>query len=411
MFDLDKWQEIFSTIAKNPLRTILTAFSVAWGIFMLVILLGAGTGLQNWITEQFSDDAINSLFINPGQTSMAHRGLQPGRDIQFTNQDYDDVKGRINGIEFITARFYPRGTLQASYKQEYGSFTIRCVHPDHQYLENTVMYEGRYINNKDIDEFRKVVVIGDKVREALFKEEEAMGKYMKINNIPFKVVGIFKDEGNEGEMEIIYLPISTAQRTFNGANRISRLMVTVGDATLEESEDISDEIHHMLASSHNFSVEDKKALRIWNTIEAYQRNMNVINGMKLFIWIIGIGTLFAGVVGVGNIMMIVVKERTKEIGVRKALGATPWSVVSLILQESVFITSVAGYLGLLGGVLMLELLSASLPPDMEFLRNPEVNLTVALNALALLVIAGALAGLIPAMKAARIRPIEALRDE
>lgn len=411
MFDIDKWQEIFATIAKNPLRTLLTAFSVAWGIFMLVLLLGAGTGLQNWITYQFSDDAINSLFIFPGQTSVPHKGLQPGRDIQFTNEDYEELKAKVPEVEYITARFYPRGSLTASYKNEYGSFTIRCVHPDHKYLEKTDVVEGRFLNEKDMEEYRKVVVLGELVKVALFGEEAAMGKYIKINGIAFKVVGIFEDPGQEGEMEIIYLPISTAQRTFNGANRINRLMLTVGDATLEESEAVAENIRSKLAHTHHFAAEDDKALRIFNTIENYQRNMNVIFGIKVFIWIIGIGTLFAGVVGVGNIMMIVVKERTQEIGIRKAIGATPWSVISLILQESIFITSVAGYLGLLAGVALLEVLARSLPKDTDFLRNPEVDIEVALYALALLVFAGALAGLIPSMKAARIQPIEALRDE
>jgi len=411
MIDLDKWQEIFLTIVKNPLRTILTAFSVAWGIFMLVILLGLGTGLENWITYQFRDDAINALFINPGQTSEPHKGLQPGRNIQFTNEDYDVLKNRVDGVEYITGRFYPSGQLNVAYQKEYGAFTIRCVHPDHQYLENTIIMKGRYINQEDIRTHRKVAVLGEKVVEALFDQENPLGKYIKISDFAFKVVGIFEDEGEEGETEIIYLPISTAQRVFNGANRINRLMLTVGNATLEESKHIEQSIMELMASRHNFSQEDEKALRIFSTLENYERNMNIIRGIRMFIWIIGIGTLLAGVVGVSNIMIIVVKERTKEFGIRKAIGATPWSIVNLILQESIFITALAGSLGLFLGVGLLELMSQYMTEDIDFLRNPSIDVSVAIRAIILLVIAGAIAGLIPALRAARIRPIEALRQE
>ncbi len=411
MFDIDKWQEIFLTIIKNPLRTFLTAFSVAWGIFMLVILLGFGTGLENWITYQFRDGAINALYINPGQTSQPFKGLQPGRNIRFTNEDYDMVKHRIEGVEYITGRFYPGGTMNIVYKKEYGSFNIRCVHPDHQFLENTIILKGRYINEHDMQEYRKVAVLGELVVEALFGEEDPIGKYIKVNSFAFKVVGVFKDEGEEGETEIIYLPISTAQRVFNGANIINRMMLTVGDASLEESKQIERSILELMASKHTFSQTDEKAIRIFSTLENYERNMSIIRGMRLFIWVIGVGTLLAGVVGVSNIMMIIVKERTKEFGIRKAIGATPWSIISLILQEAIFITGVAGSLGLFAGVGLLELLSHVLPEDMEFLRNPSVNISIAIQAMILLVIAGALAGLIPALRGASIRPIEALRQE
>ncbi|MDX2250172.1 MAG: ABC transporter permease [Bacteroidia bacterium] len=411
MFDLDKWQEIFATIAKNKLRTFLTAFSVAWGIFMLVILLGAGNGLQNGVTNMFKDDAINSIWISSGTTSLPHKGLQPGRRVQFTNEDYDAIRTQVEGIDHISARFHIRSSVMVNYKDEFGAFSIRCIHPDSKYLEKTLIVEGRYINDIDIAEYRKVVAIGIRVKDALFAHEPAIGKYINLNGIAFKVVGVFEDEGNEGETETMYIPITTAQRIFNGANNINQLMVTVGDADLEESMKISAQINQTLSKRNNYSTEDPKAVSIHNSIERFQNIMGVLGGIQAFIWVIGIGTILAGVVGVGNIMMIVVKERTKEIGIRKAIGATPGSILSLIIQESVFITSMAGYLGLMLGVGLLALVASVVPPDTPMFSNPEINLGVALQATILLVVAGTMAGLVPAIKAARIRPIEALRDE
>lgn len=410
MLDLDKWQEIFDTIRKNKLRTCLTGFSVAWGIFMLIVLLGSGQGLSNGIRHEFRDDAINSIWVFAGQTTMPYRGLQPGREIQFTNEDHDEVKDRVDGVEHSTSRFYLRGTTTASYKDKHEPFSIRSVHPGHRYVENTIITEGRFLNDYDIERRRKVAVIGARVRDALFENEPAIGKYIKVNGIAFKVVGIFEDVGSEGEMENIYLPISTAQRTYNGANRIAQFMVTTGDAGLEKSQAMSDEIRSRMARRHKFAEEDRRAVFVNDLNERFQRFVNLMSGIRLFVWIVGIGTILAGVVGVSNIMMIAVRERTKEIGIRKALGATPWSIVSLILQESVFITAVAGYLGLVLGVGTLELASRNLP-DSSFFRSPSVDLSVAIYATAMLVLAGTLAGLFPARRAARIRPIEALRDE
>ena len=410
MLDLDKWQEIFDTIRKNKLRTFLTGFSVAWGIFMLILLLGSGQGLSNGVEYGFRDDAINSIWIRSGQTSIPHKGMQPGRDIQFTNADHDTVRDTIPGVVHTTSRFYLPGNVIVSYRNEHGQFGIRSVHPGHRYVENTIVTEGRFLNDLDIKEFRKTVAIGIRVKSALFHDEPAIGKYLSVNGIAFKVVGIFEDEGGEGEEENIYLPISTAQRTFNGANRVHQFMVTTGNATLEESQAIADAIHDTLAARHRFSAEDPRAVSVSNLNERFQQFVDLMTGIRLFVWVIGIGTILAGVVGVSNIMMIVVRERTREIGVRKAIGATPWSIVTLILQESVFITAVAGYIGLVLGVVTLELAARTIPLP-EFIRNPEVDLNVAIWATVLLVLAGSLAGLVPAIKAARIRPIEALRNE
>ncbi len=245
----------------------------------------------------------------------------------------------------------------------------------------------------------------------MFKGESAIGKYIKINGIPFKVIGIFEDEGGENEQEILYLPISTAQMVFNGQNRIHQLMFTVGDASIEESKVIEKEVRAQFAETHHFDPKDERAIRFWNNVEEFLKFKNLFDGINAFIWIIGIMTIIAGIVGISNIMMIVVKERTKEIGIRKALGATPWSIISLILMESVLITAVSGYIGLVLGVGLVELVNSLLPPDTEFFKNPEVNFQVAISATIILIVAGTVAGLIPARKAASIKPIVALRDE
>ena len=297
-----------------------------------------------------------------------------------------------------------------AYKSRSGRFSIRSVHPGHLYVENTIITKGRFINDFDIDDGRKVVVIGNLIEDELFRGEDSIGKYVKVAGIAFKVVGVFDDEGGEGERRRIYLPITTAQRTFNGSNRVHQYMLTTGEATLEETEAMSADITRRMAQRHNFDPDDSRALFVNNNNQRFARFSNLMSGIRIFVWVIGIGTILAGVVGVSNIMMIVVKERTKEIGVRKALGATPWSIVSLILQESVFITAVAGYVGLVLGVFTLEFASGKLPEDSLF-RRPEVDLQVAIYATGLLVLAGTLAGLFPAKRAANIRPIEALRDQ
>ncbi len=408
IIDLDKFQEIFSTIQKNRLRTFLTGFSVAWGIFMLIILLGSGTGLEKGVKSLFKD-ATNSIWVRRGHTSLPYKGLQPGRRIQFTNADYEDVKKNIKGIEHITARFYRWGNNKITYKNESGAFSIISCHPAHQYLENTIIIKGRHINQIDINQFRKVAIIGTEVEKILFKKEPSLGKYININSIPFKVVGVFSDE-EERVVSLIYLPISTAQRVFNGANRIHMFAFTTGAASVKESLDMENIVRKKLAVRHNFSVEDEKAINIWNNVKFYQKFVNLFKGIRVFIWIIGIGTIVAGIVGVGNIMLIAVKERTKEIGIRKAIGATPLSIVNLILTEAVIITSISGYIGLVTGVAAIELAAKYLPKT-EFFQNPEVNFQAAIGAIILLVIAGSLAGLIPARRAANIKPIEALLEE
>src|SRR5262245_10500336 len=407
VFDVDTWQEILETIRKNKLRTFLTGFSVAWGIFMLILLLGSGQGLRHGIQYQFRDDAINSIWIMPGQTSVPYKGLQPGRQVQFRNGDYDEIRRSIEGIDHMTGRFWIRGNLTVSYGKETGGFDVRCVHPDHLFLENTIITRGRFLDDLDIKEYRKVAVVGKLVQRDLFKGKEPIGQYLEINGIAFKVVGVFEDIGPEGEMQKIYLPVSTAQRVFNGADRLGQMMLTTGNASLEKTEEMTKEVSDTLATRHSFAPDDKRAVFVNNSYENFQKLMSLMDGIKLFVWMIGIGTILAGVVGVSNIMMIAVRERTKEIGVRKALGATPASVVGLILQESVLITGTAGYVGMVLGIATLELAAKGIT-GAEMFRNPEVDLGIAIGATVILVLAGTIAGFVPARRAAAIRPVDAL---
>jgi putative ABC transport system permease protein len=409
MFDLDKWQEIFATIRKNKLRTFLTGFSVAWGIFMLIVLLGSGNGLQNGIEYQFKSDATNTIWLYPGSTTMAFKGMKPGRQINFTNEDYTYVKENIPGVEEISARYYFWENRIISYKKQFGSFDLICVHPDMQAIEKIIIDQGRMLNQIDLLRNRKVVIIGLPVKAALFKNgENPLGEYIRVNGVPFKVVGVFTDR-NDRDQQRLYLPISTAQMVFNGGNRIHNLTITT-NISVKESEALEQTLRTKLAKIHRFNSEDKSALYINNTIKEFKQFQNMFMGIKLFVTVIGLFTIIAGVVGVSNIMIIVVNERTKEIGIRKAIGATPWSVIFLIIFESVIITAFAGYVGLVGGIGLLELVNKFMPPS-DFFRSPEVDFTIAVSATIVLVLSGMLAGLFPAIKAARIRPVLALRDE
>ncbi len=413
MFDLDKWQEIFATIKKNRLRTFLTGFSVAWGIFMLIILLGSGKGLENGVRNQFKGSVNNGIWISAGRTTIPFQGYKPGRDIKFTNEDYERVKTTIDGIDVISARSWFDINNTISYKNEYGNFTISPCHPSYAIIKDVQIVEGRFLNEIDVQKYRKVVAISTIVHDALFKngdKEKAVGSYIKISGVPFKVVGIFSDEGPEDEQRRVYIPIYTAQRVFMGDNEINQISLTTGDQTLDEVEKMVEQIRKQFSAVHKFDVEDRRAINIWNKAEDYKRTMDLFAGIRLFVWIVGIGTIIAGIVGVSNIMIIVVKERTKEIGVRKAIGATPYSIVSTIITESILITAFAGYVGLVLGIGLMELLSRALPP-IEFFVNPQADLRVAISATILLIFSGTFAGMFPAIKAANIRPIEALRDE
>ena len=409
MFDLDKWQEIFGTIKKNKLRTILTAFSVAWGVFILIVLLAAGQGLRNGAQSQFGNDASNSLWIEAGQTSMPYAGYKPGREIHLTNADFFHIKDRVSGVDHASAVYRGWESKVLSYKNEHAGFTVRSCAPDHHILERAKIVSGRFINELDFNEFRKVCVIGLPVQEALFKKEDPVNKFIDVAGTKYKVVGVFNDPGR-GDNERIYIPLLTAQRVYNGKDRVGTIWASTGTVSIQQSEKMVANIRNMLAKKYKFDPRDMNALGVYNNNVEYARIMNLLDGIKLFIYVIGILTLMAGIVGVSNIMMIIVKERTKEIGVRKALGASPFSIISLIIQESVFITSIAGYAGLVAGIGLVELIK-SLGLQGDFFKDPDVNLNIALSSVALIIVSGALAGFFPALRASKVEPITALRED
>lgn len=408
MFDADKWQEILGTIKKNKLRTFLTALSVAWGIFILIVLLAAGQGLRNGTQLQFANDAANSIWIDGGVTSMPYEGYKTGREIQLTNSDFLQVK-EMENIDYASAVWRGWESKVLSYKNEHAAFSVRPCAPDHDELERAKVQSGRFINAIDFKEFRKVCVIGMPVKETLFKNEDPLGKFIDVGGTKYKVVGTFSDPGR-GDNERIYIPLFTAQKANNGKDHVNVIWASTGTVSLVQTEIMAQTIRGQLAKKYHFDPKDLNALGVYNNNVEYKRVMSMLTGIKIFVYVIGIFTLIAGVVGVSNIMMIIVKERNKEIGIRKALGATPFSIISLIIQESVFITFIAGFAGLVAGVGIVELVKM-LGLEGDFFKNPEVNLSIALSSLGIIILSGALAGFFPALKAARVEPIAALREE
>jgi len=417
MFDRDKWQEILHTIGKNKTRTILTGFSVATGIFMLIFLLGAGRGLRNGMTDLFANDAKNSMQIFGGRTTKAYKGTPKGKYIQLKNSDYKSLNESIEKIDAISAMSdIPRSQV-ISYKNNFGNFNVSPIHETYKEVKSLDISQGRFLNKKDIIDRRKVAILQKEILETLFPNENPINKYININKIKFKVVGVFSQKDFQGNSRDIYIPISVAQQLFNNNDYLRRISFTLNNVSVEESAEIEKQITQQFAARHGFSREDKNALWIQNNIENSKEFSAIFGAIETFVWVIGIFTIILGVIGVFNIMMIVVKERTKEIGVRKAIGASPKSVVSLILMESIFITAVSGYVGLIAGVALLEvitkfnLIEKLYAPAAPYFLNPQVDLNIAFGATFVLIIAGAMAGFFPARKAAAIKPIEALRDE
>ncbi len=416
MFDLDSWQEIFATIKKNKLRTFLTSLGVGWGIFMLVIMLGAGNGLKNGVMQDFNGTATNSFFMWTQKTTKAYQGLKPGRNYNFNNGDVNALmqlkelsvvspQNRLGGYE---------GSKNVLRGLKTGNFQVGANYPNIRDIQEIKIVEGRFLNENDIREKRKICVIGSRVKEVLFKtDENAIGDYIQINGVYFKVVGVTKPSGNGNDAreqsEYIYIPFSTFQNAFNYGD-------IVGWFAIAASKDVpasvaEEKVLALMKERHKISPDDKLAIGHWNMEVQFNKMNGLFTGINILIWFVGIGTLIAGVIGISNIMLIVVKERTKEIGVKRALGATPGLVIGQIIMESVFLTLLAGYFGLLLGVLLLEGINSLIGDSVEMFKNPTVDLFVALVSLSVLVAAGAIAGLIPALKAVAVNPVEALRAE
>ncbi|MBP2832496.1 ABC transporter permease [Aquimarina sp. U1-2] len=416
MFSLERWQEMFETIAKNKLRTFLTSVSVASGIFILVLLLGVGQGMQNGIAQEFESDASNSIWVWTRSTSVEYKGLNPGRPIEMTNQDYDFINRKNEDlIEYKSSRARNWGVV-VNYGTESGSYGVEGVFPEFQMVENEVMVAGRFINIRDIKERNKVAVIGNKVRMDLFKDKnkDPIGEFIRINNMLFKVVGVFAEKSEEREENRVFVPSPIAQQMFNTGQKLQGLAYTLKpeenfETAVLKSEKFVENMTDYLKEKHIIAPDDDRAIGVNNTLENAKRFYSLIFMIKAFFWWVGICTIIAGVVGVSNIMLIIVKERTKEIGIRKALGAQPMSIIGMILQEAIFVTAIAGFTGLILGLALLELAGPLI--QTEFISNPSVNFNVALATVFILIFAGALAGFFPAWRAVKIKPIVALRDE
>ncbi len=415
MFDRENWGEIFESIGKNKLRTVLTGFAVFWGIFMLIVLLGLGSGLRNGFEYNFKNTAKNSIEFWGGETSKPWNGLPANRSIQLTEEDVDALRSAVPGIVNITGNYRVwRGNSQLQHGKNYGSFSINGVEPESQKLESQKILKGRFINEVDQEQVRKVIVIAEDAQKELFKEEDPMHQWVNVNSVPFEVVGIYKfeNEGEGGMMQRspVFVPLSAAQRVFNAQRQVDKIMLSFRDGSIVGSKMVQERAVHALARRHNFDPTDDRALWKNNNVENVATVSNIFGAITAFLWFVGIGSLIAGIVGIGNIMLIVVKDRTKETGIRKALGATPANVVGQIMLEALFVTSMFGFIGLASAVGLLELISSAIPGT-QFFRNPTIDLGVAVKALFALILAGALAGFFPARKAAAIRPIEALRYE
>lgn len=413
LFSLDRWTEVLVTIGRSKLRTALTMISVAWGIFVLVALLGLGNGLDNGMKQNFARDATNGVWMSANKTSVPHGGYDVGRRLMFENADYERAK-KVDGIEHISGQHFIRGqrwgsSLVTKRGAKANSFSLDAVHPEAFYLGGQTVVSGRFITAADVTQRRKAAVVGQTAANFLFEGANPIGEWIEIGSVPFQVVGVFTDPGGAEEERRIYIPISTAQLAFNGGEKVGLLEFTVGNAGPAETEAIIAKIRQQLADRYNFDPNDRQAVRVQNNIEQFERFRQLFWMISAFIVVIGLGTLAAGVVGVSNIMMIAVKERTKEIGVRKALGATPNSIIFMIIQEAVFLTGVAGLLGLAAGVGVSELIGRLELTD--FIANPSIDIKVGVGATIFLVVAGALAGYFPARAAAKVNPIHALRDQ
>lgn len=417
MFDFDRWNEIYATLSKNKLRTALTAFGVFWGIFMLIIMLGSGQGLKNGITQAFSGMATNSFVVWAQNTSVPFKGMPKNRQIRFRNEDIEAIKKYVPEAEAIAP-----GNQLGGYRGEHNvvrgtktaPFIVRGDYPEIVKVQTFRMTAGRFLNYNDMRETRKVCVIGERVRQVLFKpEEDPIGQYIQVNGIYFMVVGSYTtdkgDEGAQEQMQIVYIPFSTFQQAFNFGN-------TVGWFSITSKKDIpaavaENKVKALLATRHYVHPTDRRAIGSWNMEKEFKKITGLFDGIETLVWIVGIGTLLAGVVGVSNIMLIIVKERTREIGIRRAIGASPFSIMSQIIAEAVMLTLLAGYLGLVCGIGLLELISSAMNGGAGMFQHPGVDINIAFKALAILVVSGMLAGLIPAQRAVAIKPVDALRAE
>ena len=410
MFSRDRWLEIFDSIKKNKLRTFLSGFTVALGILIFVVLFGFGNGLDNTFDKFFKDDALNTMWLRSGRTSKAYMGYKANRRIEFDNEDLKDITSRFAFyIDGITPRMSESGNV--GYKLESNNYSIRGVAPSHQKNEMTIMMKGRYINGLDVENKERNVVIGRLVEQDLFKEEDALGKFVSGGGRSWKVVGVFQDDGGDNEERIVYTPYTTLQLIQKNTDKLGQIIISykpeLGYAGAVAFEN---QLKKYLKQKKFIDPTDPRGIFIRSAASDLKENDQFKSALSSIILFVGIGTLLAGIIGISNIMVFVVKERTKELGIRKAIGATPNSIIGMILQEAIFITSISGYFGLLAGIGILKLIGNTLEED-YYITDPYVDLNTAIAATLLLIGFGAFAGYLPAKRAARIKPIEALTDK
>lgn len=419
---MDIWLEILQTIKRNKLRTFFTGFSVAWGIFMLIVLLAAGNGLKNGIARNFEDTAVNSIGMWPGSTTVSYEGFKKGRRIKFDSQDTQMLENQLENV-VETSPMYSLGSSSISYMNE--TSTVRCEAIPLNFSTIRGIYiepGGRLFNELDMREKRRVTLIHKRQRDILFKDQSAIGKDIVYNKMSFQVVGVYDFNSPENDGAIL-IPLTTAETIYSTTKDGYRSIYFTleGLETKEANETFIEEVRTRMGRLNRFDPEDKPSIWIWNKWETYLQTLSIMNGIKLFIWIIGIGTLIAGVVGISNIMLITVKERTKEIGIRKSIGATPSSILRLILLEAIIITGAFGYVGIVAGVMLTETINHVMQmnqqpasngeQEMSIFYNPTVDLNIVLTASLVIIVAGLIAGYIPAKRAVSVKPIEALHYE
>ena len=410
MFDLDRWREIFQSIRKNKLRSVMSGFTIAFAILLFTLLFGVANGLGNFFKNAFADNAQNMMFVRVWKTTKPYKGLQSGRQIQLKNKDFNHIAEKYsNNIEHQSARIDKNFTIK--YKNKANRYSVKAVHPDYQFLEKTNIDEGRYLNQLDLNQKKKVIVIGRLIMKDLFGEKPAIGKRININGSSFLIVGVFSDDGGDDEERIAYIPVSTSQMMYGNNDYINQINLGYNqnlstDAAIAFGKNVELEMRKKL----NIHPDDQSALSIRNMAEANKYVSIIMFALYLIIIFIGSGTLIAGIIGISNIMIFVIKERTKEFGIRKALGAKPSSIVAMVVQESVLITTLAGYIGLSLGTYILSYIGNSLEKK-YFIKDPSVNPEIVIGATVVLIISGLVAGYIPAKRAANIKPIVALRAD
>jgi len=410
MFDLDRWREIFQSINKNKLRSVMSGFTVSFAILLFTLLFGIVSGLKNTFEGAFVDDAANSMIVRVWKTTKPFKGLQSNRRIQLKNPDYEYLEDKYDSkIDLMTARIFKNFSISHDNKQD--NYSVTAVHPDHQFLEKTLINEGRYINQLDINESSKVIVIGRLIKSDLFGEKPALGKRVNVGGISYKVIGIFSDDGGDNEERVAYIPVTTAQKLYGNNDYLSQIRIGYNqNLNLDEAIAFGNLIERDMRSKLDIHPDDQSALSVRNMAEG-RKGVDVFMIALFFIVVfIGSGTLIAGIIGISNIMIFVIKERTKEFGIRKALGAKPSSIVGMVVQESVLITTIAGYLGLTLGTYILSLIGNNLEKD-YFIKDPSVSQGLVIGATIVLIISGLIAALVPARKASQIKPVVALRAD